>query len=201
MQPPATSERALREEAEHLKRLAEEEKNEHHSKIIWNYLHHHALELAGRSEDIFTPELTVDNPHYETNRLSEGIETFTGEEEIMNGLYSELDKQVTFKMEDNLFVQDGGVISNCTEALMEKGERLIEAGFDVDDPDATYERRFPSAQLWLYNSDAKLIGERLWQIGPYQISKVDPSDVVTIDDQIEVWKDYWPEETDAPPMW
>ncbi|WP_096390379.1 hypothetical protein [Halopenitus persicus] len=48
-----------------IERAAREERDPHRRAMLWNYLHHAALEVSGDWEDIFDPEMIVDDPQYE----------------------------------------------------------------------------------------------------------------------------------------
>jgi hypothetical protein len=153
-----------------------------HRAIVRNYFRHALLEISGYWEDILVPELTIDEPVY---RISERgvVHSLVGHEAVL-GFYREVfetKQNVMAARATNMSVGDFGVITEAVFNHMTPGEILVgqDIGQEVDS-DAHYLIQHNIMQNFVYTSDAKLIGERVYDDpASYTYTKLAPADVVT----------------------
>ena len=199
-----------------IKRTAEEEDDPHRSRILWNYLHHGAFEVGGDWERIFTPEMIVDEPHYEMRTGTEDPVVLDGEDAVRR-FYGAIEDENLMAIDDGnhqLFVNDGGLAEFASTVEFVTGREILDDGLDkwyygetaIDDPDATHAKRCRHAMFWPYTEEGRLVGEMVYQIEPFDVYEVDPDEVPTLDEVASVVEKYYPEnvggatpfESDAP---
>lgn len=177
---------------ENIAREGRENPSAHRRKICQNYLEHAALEYTDRWPEIFTPERTVEHPVYKVKWGTPETVVFDGLEAV-KGFYTGLKEGGVLTNQDELLsVADWGFSSFLKINLFRTGEQLIAEGAEVDDPSAHYIVQTPCAMYWLYDEDARLIGENVYEMEPGVIKKLDPSEVITSDDLWELVKPYLP---------
>lgn len=156
--------------------------NPHHRAILENNRLHALLEVTGNWEQILTPQMTVDHPHY---CASDGVHThvFDGRDEVaafyrsladsgMSALFGPIDEQ--------FMVSDWGLAAYGLWGFQLPGAMAAARGLDVDDPDAHYYMTEMVSMVWPYNDDAKLIGENILEDpGTRRFWKLDPAEVMT----------------------
>jgi len=190
----------------HIESMAESEPDPHRSRILWNYLHHGALELSGNWERIFDPSMTVDHPHYEMRTGSDETVVLDGTDEVKE-FYAIIEDENVMAINDGLhqlFVNDDGLAEFASTVDFAPGHAIADERdawyYDdpvIDDPDATYARVSPHAMYWPYTDDGRLVGERVYQIEPFTVEKVDPDAAPTVDDIAAVAEAYFPENVDG----
>ena len=166
--------------------------NPRHKAILQNFKNHASYELSGNWEKIFTPEMTVDEPRYEI--LGLGLPEFTifDGDGAVQGFYGRLNSGVVmFYDEENLAVADWGFASFPTAAVVFDGADLVAAGVEVDSS-ARYIAEYPCAMRWLYDADAKMIGEHVYQIGETRYTKLDAANDVTMETRNALVRQYMP---------
>ncbi|GAA2898226.1 hypothetical protein GCM10010472_65800 [Pseudonocardia halophobica] len=168
-----------------------------HRKILKNYRRHSLLEISGRSDDILSPEMTVEHPVY---KIFEGGKAmvFDGMEEV-RGFYDALastDSLVMWTSNAKLAVADWGFAGEVQFNQFVKGSVLREGVFagiadaastdgaersaEEYDADAIYLVRRPIAYVWPYAPDGRLQGEQVYEDSSWRsVEKVDPEDVIT----------------------
>jgi hypothetical protein len=166
-------------------RLLDRTENPRHRYLLQTFRRHRALEIAGRYEEIFVPEMTVSNPVYQFN---EGRipRTLTGEQAV-RGLYAlwTMTAQCIFYAEDEqLAVGDRLVCSDAIAYQQHPGLALVALGHLVDDLDAHYLLRSRQLQLWEYDDRGRLVGENVWEVDPgsTEVVKLDESEVLTVEE-------------------
>lgn len=190
-----------------IQRTAEEEDDPDRSKILWNYLHHGAFELAGDWERIFTPEMIVDDPHYEMRAGQEEPLVLDGQEAVKE-FYSLVEDEHLMLVDDGnhqLFVNDDGMAEFATTVEFTTGRAILDEGTDkwhynetdINDPDATYVKTCRHGQFWPYDEDRRLIGEMVYQVTPFDVEKAASDEVPTPEDVATVAKQYFPENVDG----
>src|SRR4051812_20257770 len=181
--------KAFADYMENSKVTALAEEDPHRQAILLNYNRHAALEFSDRWQEIFTPEMTVSHPQYTVMLGSEEAQDFDGEKEV-KGFYGALNDFVVWLEDEKLFVNDWGLASYSTFGQFVNGKQAEEMGFPADDPDATFMLRCPLAMFWPYSEDAKLIGEEVYQLAPFEFSKPDLEDVFTFEERAAMLKRY-----------
>lgn len=165
-----------------VERLIETTKNPRHLYLLHAYNRHRYLEMAGLFEEIFTPEMTVENPVYHFNLLDA---TFTLDgAEAVKGVYREWTRtaQCVFygNGDEKLAVSDAMIVSTSTLYQQTPGTILAGSGAPVD-PDATYLVKTATHMIWPYDDRGRLIGEDVWEYDDSvrEFIQLDPIDVLT----------------------
>lgn len=141
----------------------------HQRRILENYRRHVLLEVAGRWEEIFVPEMTVESPLYVVNR--------THQRTVLDGrgpvreFYADQAKDgghVTVIEDENLAVADWGIATEVTLNKYVPGWVVRRKGFEEVDgqpveDSAPYCITSRTAMIWPYNERAQLVGEHLYE--------------------------------------
>jgi hypothetical protein len=164
-----------------VERLIETMENKRHLYLLHAYNRHRYLEMAGRYEEIFAPDMTVEEPVYHFNVLGT-VSTLEGAEAVQE-VYREWTHtaQCVFYMEDEkLAVSDHVIVSTSTMYQQTPGSILAADGAPVD-PDATYLVKFAEHMIWPYDDKGRLVGEDVWEYDESvrEIIPLDPADVLT----------------------
>jgi hypothetical protein len=188
-----------------IERRAREEEDPHQRRILWNYLHHAALEFTDQWENIFTSDMTVDHPVYRVRLATEDTVVFDGLEEC-KAFYSGLNEEVVILHDEKLFTNDWGMATYSTLIRFPTGATLAEeqgksfhGDFEIDDLEATYVATCPVCSFWPFTDDARLIGEHVYQLEAFEVTAADPDEVVTMEDRATVIEKYLPGTTTPDP--
>ena len=166
-----------------VQRLIETTENPRHLYLLHAYDRHRNLEMAGRYEEIFAPEMTVDEPVYHFNLLGKCL-TLDGAEAV-KGVYREWTEtaQCVFYAEDEkLAVSDHMIVSTSTLYQQTLGSVLAADGAPVD-PDAMYLVKSAEHMIWPYDDKGRLVGEDVWEFDETvrEIIPLDPTEVLTVE--------------------
>lgn len=166
-----------------VERLLETTENPRHRWLLQAYNRHRYLEMAGRWQEIFAPEMTVEHPVYHFNVF--GINSVLDGAAAVQAVYEEWARtaQCVFYAEDEkLAVGDNMIVSTATIYQQTPGALLVEAGVPVD-ADAHYLVGNVEHMIWPYDDEGRLIGEDVWEIdeSKRQIIPLEPSEVLTIE--------------------
>jgi hypothetical protein len=166
-----------------IERLLEVTENPRHRFLLQAYYRHRYLEIAGRYEEIFTPEMTVENPvyHFHTLGVSQTLEGKDAVESLYRQ-WTETGQCVMCVEEEQVAVADNFVASVETPGYQFMPGKVLRAlGFDVDDENAMYVYKVFQEMFWPYDDRGRLIGEDVWEVDPSkaEIIKLDPADVIT----------------------
>jgi hypothetical protein len=162
--------------------LIETTENPRHLYLLHAYNRHRYLEMAGRFEEIFTPEMTVDAPVYHFNLL--GTTTTLDGAEAVKEVYREWTRtgQCIFYTggDEKLAVSDEMIVSTSTLYQQYPGSILAAEGVPVD-PDVTYLVKTATHMIWPYDHRGRLVGEDVWEYDESvrEIIPLDPADVLT----------------------
>jgi hypothetical protein len=167
-----------------IERLLERTENPRHRFLLQNYHRHRALEIAGRYEEIFVPEMTVDEPVYRF--YTGGVPLTLSGRDAIKGLYALWTKTaecIFYAEDEQLAVGDDLICSNAIAYQQHPALSLVARGHLVDDLGATYLRRTRQLMVWGYDGRGRLLGENVWELDPAGalIIKRDPADVLTAD--------------------
>lgn len=163
--------------------LLETTTNPRHRFLLEAYHRHRFLEIAGRYEEIFAPEMMCDNPVYHFF-ISGYNATLTGTEAV-KGFYAawaDSNQSIFYSENEQLAVADNFICSVVDQYQQTLGSQLISNGIEVDDENAYYLLKIPGMQMvWPYDDQGRLVGEDVWEPFPEkrEISKLDPSEVLT----------------------
>lgn len=165
-----------------VERLIETTDNSRHLYLLHAYNRHRYLEMAGRWEEIFTRDMTVDKPVYHFRMYGKDV-TLDGAQAVQT-VYKEWTRtgQNVFYVDEGekLAVSDDMVVSTSTMYQQTPGHLLAEDGAPVD-PDAMYLVKSAEHMIWPYDDEGRLIGEDVWEYDETvrDIIPLDPSDVLT----------------------
>lgn len=176
---------------EAIAREGRENPSPHRRKICQNYLEHAALEYTDRWPEIFTPERTVEHPVYKVKWGTPETVVYDGMDAV-KGFYMALKEGGTLSNQDELLsVADWGFSSFLKINLYRTGAQLIEMGVDAE-ADGEYVIQTPCAMDWLYDENARLIGENVYEMEPGVVVKLAPGETLTSDDLWSLVKPYLP---------
>ena len=133
--------------------------NPRHRAIVQNYRLHALLEVSGRGQEIFTPEMTVDRPLY----LLGGTQKVEGPE--VPALYRSLVDTGTNVMilePETLIVGDWGFASEALFHTYMTGEAAARRGHGDVDPAKKYVASSWICMMWPYDDTARMIGEHIY---------------------------------------
>ena len=164
-----------------VERLIETTDNPRHLYLLHAYNRHRYLEMAGRWEEIFAPEMTVEKPVYHFNMLGKVL-TLDGAEAVQT-VYREWTRtgqHVFYTDDENLAVGDSMIVSTSTMYQQTPGHLLAEDGLPVD-PDAMYLVKSAEHMIWPYDDQGRLVGEDVWEYDETvrEIIALDPADVLS----------------------
>ena len=177
--------------------------NPRHRFLLQAYSRHRYLEVAGRYEEIFAPDMMSPNPcyHFQAEGMNARLE---GQDAIKN-LYrqwAETNQSIFYIENEQVAVADNFIASTLTfrQQVWKKALTLNKAlsylpGFLSDrilkrvlaikgmkaDENAMYLYSNFVEMVWLYDGRGRLVSEDVWEPDPNKanIVKLDPDDVLT----------------------
>ena len=172
----------IREQNRAVERVLEATENPRHQYLLKSYLRHRYLESAGRFEEIFAPEMTVEHPVYRFNLIGQPAAKLEGREQV-EALYrhwTETDQCVFYVEDEIVSVGDHLIVGRGIGYQQTLGSVLVAGGVDAD-ADAMYLMRSQIAMIWPYDDQCRLIGEDVWEFDDAgrDLIKLDPPDVLT----------------------
>lgn len=164
-----------------VERLLETTTNPRHRYLLLACNRHRYLELAGRWEEIFASDMTVEHPVYHFSGL--GRVTILDGQDALRSAYeqwSAAGQSVFYAEGERLVVGDNAVSSTATVFRQTPGEALIDRGFDAD-PDATYLIKSVEHLIWSYDDLGRLVSHGAWEAdaSTRELIKIDPSEALT----------------------
>jgi len=159
-------------------RLLEDTTRPLHRAMLLNFWRHVHLEGAGDYERIVAPDMMVDEPVY---RVTWGASpaVITGKDGVL-AFYNSVGEAVLWNSDDLLAVADWGICDELTFHQLARGADLRAVGYDVEDVAALYHVASRQAFVWPYDSQARLVGENLYEDKTsLEIEEVDPAEAIT----------------------
>jgi hypothetical protein len=176
-----------------VQQLIERTENPRHRYILQAYDRHRNLEHAGRFEEIFAPEMTVEHPVYRFNMFGQPTMTLDGREQVepLYRHWSETDQTIFYNQDETVAVGDFMVVSTTTGYQQVRGADLAASGVEADE-DAMYLTRGRVAMIWPYDERCRLVGENVWEYdeSEREVVKLDPADVLTTKQAAELLEPY-----------
>jgi hypothetical protein len=169
--------------------LIERTENPRHRYLLEAYDRHRNLEHAGRFEEIFTPEMTVERPVYRFNMIGQLPMVLEGREQVepVYRLWAETNQSIFYNESETVAVGDWMVVSTMVGYQQTLGAALVAGGVDAEE-DAMYLVRGRVAMLWPYDERGRLVGENVWEYDPgeHDLIKLDPGDVLSTERAAEL---------------
>jgi len=185
-------------------RLLEATENPRHRFMLMAYARHRALEVAGRYEEIFAPDMMSPEAVYHITAGGNNV-VLTGQPQIKSlyRMWAETNQTIFYVDTEEVSVSDHYVTSIATIYQQVSGrslkankllaalpgfisrkllERALEQARHRSDDKNMYLHKIVGLQMiWPYDSRARLIGEDVYEPLPGQaeLIKLDPRDVVT----------------------
>ena len=167
-----------------VRELIEVTENPRHRYLLHAYDRHRNLEHAGRYEEIFAPEMTVEQPVYRFNMVGQPPMTLEGRGQVepIYKLWAETDQCIFYNENETIAVGDRMVVSTMTGYQQTLGSALAAGGIDADE-DAMYLVRGRVVMVWPYDERGRLEGENVWEYdaSEHEVIKLDPADVLTVE--------------------
>jgi hypothetical protein len=184
-------------------RLLEVTTNPRHRFLLQTYYRHRYLEIAGRYEEIFAPDMTVETPVYHFNY--NGVNTTLEGQDAVKKLYrlwTETNQTIFYVEREEIAVADHYVASTAIAYQQVSGsairlnrvlgflprflsDRLLDIVLSrkppKSDDDDMYLVRTTAQMIWPYDENCRMIGEDVWETDPDQarLFKLDRSQVLT----------------------
>jgi hypothetical protein len=162
--------------------LIEVTENSRHRYLLQAYDRHRNLEHAGRYEEIFAPQMTVEHPIYRFNMQGQPPMQLEGREQVepLYRHWAETNQSIFYNETETVAVGDWMVTSTMIGYQQTLGSTLAGAGLDAD-PEAMYLLRGRVAMIWPYDERGRLIGENVWEYDPteHDLIKLAPDEVLT----------------------
>jgi hypothetical protein len=163
-------------------RLLQRTDDPRHRYLLQSFSRHRYLEIAGRYEEIFAPDMMVEDPVYHFY-LGRNPRTFSGQDAVraLYALWTHTSECVFYAEDEQLAVGDNLIGSNVIAYQQHPGLALAARGFAVRDLGASYLHRSRQLMLWTYDDRGRLVGENVWEVDPSsaEIIELDPDDVLT----------------------
>ena len=188
---PGASRFSIIETNRAVQELIEVTENPRHRYLLQAYDRHRNLEHAGRFEEIFTPEMTVEHPVYRFSMKGQPQMTLEGREQIepLYRLWAETHQCIFYSEQEQVAVGDHMVVSTMVGYQQTLGSALAAAGLDADEH-AMYLVRGRVVMMWPYDERCRLVGENVWEYdeAEHDLIKLDPADVLTTQQAAELLK-------------
>ncbi len=172
-----------------VQKLIEVTENPRHRYLLEAYDRHRNLEHAGRFEEIFAPEMTVERPVYRFNMIGQPPMQLEGREQVepIYRLWAETNQCIFYNESETVAVGDWMVVSTMVGYQQTLGSALAAGGIDADE-DAMYLLRGRVAMIWPYDERGRLVGENVWEYdeSEHDLIKLDPDDVLTTERAAEL---------------
>jgi hypothetical protein len=163
--------------------LIEVTENPRHRYLLQAYDRHRNLEHAGRFEEIFEPEMTVEHPVYRFNMKGQPPMTLDGREQVepLYRYWAETNQSVFYSERESVAVGDFLVVSTMVGYQQVLGSDLAASGTPEVDPGSMYLLRGRVAMIWPYDERGRLVGENVWEYddSEHDLIKLRPDEVLT----------------------
>src|SRR5579884_4081043 len=138
--------------------LLEVTENPRHRYLLQAYDRHRNLEHAGRFEEIFAPEMTVEHPVYRFNMIGQPAMQLEGRQQVepLYRHWSETNQSIFYNASETVAVGDWMVVSTMVGYQQTLGSVLVAAGQEADE-DAMYLLRARVAMVWPYDERGRLV--------------------------------------------
>jgi hypothetical protein len=149
--------------------------NPRHRFMLQAYYRHRFLEIAGRYDEIFVPEMTVENPVYHVHASGQNEQVAVADNYIAStSIYHQQVSGGSLMFNKAMSYLPGFLDERIVK-------RVLEAKAVKPDENAMYLYTNFLEMIWPYDDRGRLIGEDVWEPDPdkAEIIKLDPADVLT----------------------
>ena len=185
-----------------IRELISRTKNPRHRFLLMAYDRHRNLEMAGRYEELFAPDMMVQQPVYHLHANGLRVK-LTGQEDIkeLYRVWGETNQSVFYTEKESVTVSDHFVSSMVVGYHQVSGRSLFEnkilsylpaviARFLLNqsfgrrsfkgNENSMYLYKSTFFMVWPYDERGRLLGENIWEPEPAnaEISKLAPADVL-----------------------
>lgn len=192
-----------------IEKLLEVTDNPRHRFLLMAFHRHRFLEISGRYEEIFAPDMMTDNPayhfHYETDA------TLRGQDQVKSlyRMWAQTHQCIFYAESEEVAVADhfiatitsayqqvsgkslkqSKVISHLPNALAGRilKKALAAGDFKANDDDM-YLYKMTAEMVWPYDDRCRLIGEDVWQPEEGELTKLAASEVLTTEEAARLLK-------------
>ena len=173
--------------------LIEVTENPRHRYLLQAYDRHRNLEHAGRYEEIFAPEMTVEHPVYRFQMTGQPPMQLEGREQVepLYRHWAETNQSIFYNESETVAVGDWMVVSTMTGYQQTLGSALAAAGVEADG-DSMYLLRGRVAMIWPYDERGRLRGENVWEYdeSDHDLIELEPDEVLTTQQAAELLEPY-----------
>jgi hypothetical protein len=184
-------------------RLLIHTENSRHRFLLQAYSRHRYLEVAGRYEEIFAPDMMSPDAVYHFNANGNEVE-LKGQNEIKSlyRMWSETNQSIFFIESEEIAVADHYIASVTTSYQQVSGKtvrankilsylpkwlshkllmRSLASNRDSADNHDMYLYKSTVEMIWPYDDRGRLMGEDVWETEPSkaELIKLDPADVLS----------------------
>ena len=193
-------------------KLLETTENPRHRFLLQAYSRHRYLEIAGRYEEIFAPDMMSMDPVYHFHAGGNDI-VLRGQDQVKSlyRMWAETNQSIFFIEHEEIAVADHYIASVATISYQQvsgKGlkqskllshlpsaishkiveKALAAKGHKADDDDVYLYKTIGQQMIWPYDDRGRLIGEDVWEPEPSkaELFKLDPADVLTTEESAKL---------------
>jgi hypothetical protein len=193
-------------------KLLETTENPRHRFLLQSYSRHRYLEIAGRYEEIFAPDMMSMDPVYHFHAGGNDI-VLRGQDQVKSlyRMWAETNQSIFFIESEEIAIADhyiASVASTSYQQVSGKGlkqskllahlpsaishkivEKALEAkGHKADDNDIYLYKTVGQQMIWPYDDRGRLIGEDVYEPEPSkaELFKLDPADVLTTEESAKL---------------
>jgi hypothetical protein len=185
-------------------KLLETTENPRHRFLLQAYSRHRYLEIAGRYEEIFAPDMMSMDPVYHFHAGGNDI-VLRGQDQVKSlyRMWAETNQSIFFIEHEEIAVADHYIASVATSYQQVSGKGLKQSkllshlpsaishkivekalaakGHKADDDDVYLYKTVGQQMIWPYDDRGRLIGEDVYEPEPSraELFKLDPADVLT----------------------
>ena len=180
--------------------LIEVTENPRHRYLLQAYDRHRNLEHAGRYQEIFTPEMTVEHPVYRFNMIDQPPMTLDGREQVepLYAHWAATNQSIFYVEGEEIAVGDFMVVSTMVGyqqimgADLAAGAAALGRGAGDVDADAMYLLRGRVVMMWPYDERCRLVGENVWEYdaSEHALVKLAPDEVLSTAQAAELLEPY-----------
>lgn len=165
-----------------VRELIERTDNPRHRFLLEAYDRHRNLEHAGRFEEIFAPEMTVEHPVYRFTMAGQPPMVLEGREQVqpLYEFWAQTNQSIFYNESETIAVGDWMVVSTMVGYQQTLGAALVAAGVEAEE-DAMYLVRGRVVMVWPYDERGRLVGENVWEYdeSEHDVIKLAPAEILT----------------------